>query len=370
MLPLERNGYTRSQVMEALHGKYASRNLDFRYELLDSNNVKKSDLYTVVSGEVSLRSLAQIKRTATFRIKDDSTINWLSDRIKPYCIVRMPDGGQVEFPLGVFLLSTPVRSDENGHVYRDVEAYDGLVILLDDKFESRYIISEGTSYFQAVKAILNSAGIDRINLQDTGAVLPKNMEFEPGREKLFAINELLRQINFNQIHVDVEGFFTSFPYRSPSLRGAEYTYKDDTLSVTYNGMEEEFDLFNVANKWVVVRTNAEEEPLVSSYTNSNPNNPTSTVNRKRNIVDFREIENIADQAALDAYTQRIAFEASQIYGKIAFETAIMPFHDYADVLQIEYSPLGIKDKFSETSWSFPLTAGGRMKHECRRVVTI
>jgi hypothetical protein len=82
------------------------------------------------------------------------------------------------------------------------------------------------------------------------------------------------------------------------------------------------------------------------------------------------VADIADQQSLDAYVQRIAFEASQVYGKLTFETAINPLHDYMDVLQIEYSPLGINGKYSETSWTMPLKAGARMKHDVRKVVNI
>ncbi|MGG3737528.1 LamG-like jellyroll fold domain-containing protein [Aeribacillus pallidus] len=275
----------------------------------------------------------------------------------------------IEFPLGIFLLSSPTRKDENNFVYREVEAYDGLLILRDDKFDTRYTVTAGTNYRQAVIDILASAGITKHNIEQTDKVLPVDMEFAPGTEKLEAINTLLRAINYTPLHVDVYGYFTSMTYRSPSIRAAEYTYKDDELSIIYAGMEEELDLFNVANRWVVVCSNAEQS-LMSTYTNSNPDSPTSTVNRGRTIVDYREVTDIADQQSLDAYVQRIAFEASQVYGKLTFETALNPLHDYADVLQIEYSPLGISGKYSETSWTMPLKAGARMKHEVRKVVNI
>jgi Concanavalin A-like lectin/glucanases superfamily len=275
----------------------------------------------------------------------------------------------IEFPLGIFLLSSPTRKDENNSVYREVEAYDGLLILRDDKFDTRYTIQAGTNYRQAVIDILASAGINKHNIEQTDKVLPVDMEFEPGTEKLEAINTLLQAINYTPIHVDVYGYFTSMTYRSPSIRAAEYTYKDDELSIIFPGMEEELDLFNVPNKWVVVCSNAEQS-LMSTYTNSNPNSPTSTVNRGRTIVDYREVTDIAGQQSLDAYVQRIAFEASQVYGKITFETAIMPHHDYMDVLQIEYSSLGIKGKYVETGWTMPLSAGARMKHEVRKVVSV
>lgn len=369
MLSLANYPYSRQEIIDTLHGKYGQRHLKFRYNLLDKNDQKIGELDTVESGEVSMASLDSIKRTARFNIKDTGEINWLSDRIQPYALLRMRDGQYIEFPLGIFLLSSPTRKDSNNNVYRDVEAYDGLLILRDDKFDTRYTVPAGTNYRQAVIDILASAGITKHNIEQTDKILPVDMEFAPGTEKLEAINALLQAINYTPLYVDVYGYFTSMTYRSPSIRAAEYTYKDDELSIIYAGMEEELDLFNVPNKWVVVCSNAEQS-LMSSYTNSNPNSPTSTVNRGRTIVDYRKVTDIADQQSLDAYVQRIAFEASQVYGKLTFETALNPLHDYMDVLQIEYSPLGISGKYSETSWTMPLQVGARMRHEVRKVVSI
>lgn len=371
MLSLNRNGYTKQQVMDVLHSKITSRQLSYRYDLLDKNEVFKKTLDSVINGSISMDAEAKIKRTASFYLKDDGSINWLSDRIKPYGLVKMSDGGMVEFPLGIFLLSSPARNDVNEVVYRDVKAYDGLVVLVDDKLESRMVIMKDSSYIQVIKAILNDAGITKINIENTSAILPTDLEFESGTEKLDVINELLKQINYNPLYVDVEGFYTSRPYRDPSIRGADYVYKDDELSVTYSGLIEELDLFNVPNKWISVVSNGDAEPMISTYTNENPNSITSTVNRGRVVMaNPIQVKDIADQETLDAYTRRIAYESSQIYGSITFETAIMPMHDYLDVLELHYSPLGINGKYQEVSWSFPLETGGKMQHTLQKVVSV
>lgn len=276
----------------------------------------------------------------------------------------------IEFPVGVFLLSSPEKADTTGGVKRSVEAYDGTIILRDDRFDDVVTVTAGTNYKTAIVSFLQGAGITKYIIADTEKVLPVDLQFEIGTTKLSAINALLAQINFTPIRVDANGFYISGPYISPNARGIDYTYKDDALSVTHRGMVEQMDIFDVANKWVVVRTNAEELPLKSVYTNSAADSETSTTNRGRTIVDYREIDNIADQTALDAYTQRIAFEASQVFGKVEFTTAIMPMHDYFDVLKVEYAALNIDAKYSETAWNFPLVVGGRMKHEVRRVVNI
>ncbi|WP_419962187.1 hypothetical protein [Psychrobacillus sp. BM2] len=395
-MDLARNGFTHDAVKLVLHSP--NRQIDFRYELLDKENRKKRDLSNVTEAKIDQSMLAQIKRTAQFNIiEDGQPIDYLNDRIKPYMRLWMPKGrviareyaffshvqpmilnqivgnensGWIDFPLGVFLLSTPTRKDELASVHREIEAYDLSLILRDDKFLDRHTIVEGTNYYDAIIAILRSSGIYYYNIEQTTKNLPRTIEFDPGTEKLEAINELLSQLNYTPLFVDEEGYFVSRAYISPSERSADYAYIDDEQSVTLIGAEEELDTFNVPNIFTVVRSNEEEWPLTSTYTNNNPNSPLSTVNRGRNIVDFREITDIADQAALDAYVQRIAFEASQIYGRIQFKSALMPMHGYGDVLQMRYQNLKIDGKYLELNWSMDLVVGGKMSHELRQVVTL
>jgi hypothetical protein len=369
MLPLARNGFTAAQVTDALHGRSGSREVKFRYDLLASSDQYKKTLTAVESGEVAMASLADIKRTARFSLRDDPEIDWLSDRIQPWCLIRV-GSGWAEFPLGIFLLNTPKKTVRRRQLYRDIEAYDGIQVLADDKFVARYTLAAGEGYYGAIIGILSAAGITKTNIEYTALTLPIAKEWPPGAPRITAVNELLREINYTQLWHDEYGYYIATAYRSPSVRAPDYTYAEGELSVLSPEPEEELDLFNIPNKWVVVASNPEAAALTSTYTNSNPDSPTSTVSRGRIIVDYREVDNIADQASLDAYTQRIAFEASQVYNLISFETAIMPMHSYADVLQLVYSPLGLNGKFVETNWTIPLKAGAMMKHQARKITQI
>lgn len=401
MQELAQKGHTRQTVIDTLQMKTGSRQIKFRYDILDKNDNLKKTLTTVIDGEISMSAFADIKRTARFTVKDDNSIDWLNDRIQPFYMLKInkqviiivygifagqKNAGEficgegkktvqttksdwLEWPLGVFILSSPKKQD-NIIVTREVEAYDLSQILIDDKFVDRYTINVGTNYITAIKSLLTGTGIAKINIAATDKILSTAREFEIGTTKLSAINKLLSEINYTQMVVDEYGYFVSSPYRSPSDRVAEYTYKDDSMSILNHGMTEELDLFSVPNKWVVVLSNPELEPLSASYVNDNPASITSTISRGRTIVDFREVDNIADQESLDAYVQRIANNASQVYGYINFETAIMPHHSYSDVLNLEYSKLNISGKYSETNWTLPLKAGAMMQHQVRRVVNI
>jgi hypothetical protein len=353
-----------------LHGKSSPRKISFRYDLLDKSEVFKKALTTVADCSVAHSALADIKRTARFSIRDDGDIDFLNDRIQPFVRLQMPGGGFAEWSQGIFLLSSPERKERTRKIYRDVEAYDGLQVLQDDKFEDRYSVAAGMNYITAITTILTGAGITKTNLEASALTLPSDREWEPGTTKLAVINALLSELNYIPIYVDEYGYYTSRKYVSPDARAAEYTYADDELSVIYNGLVDKLDLFSVANKFVAFTSNPDAATLRSVYTNSNALSPLSTVSRGRTITDVRKLDSVADQATLDSYVARIAFEASQVFGYVTAETAIMPMHSHNDVVRIEYSAMGIYEKFTETGWTMQLQAGARMRHDLRRVITL
>lgn len=352
-----------------LHAGTGDRNIIFEYILLDRNDNFKKTLETVISCRIDYKSLSSLKLSANIQIKEDADIDYLNDRIQP--VIKFQKGETVlSFPMGILLLNSPTRKDRKNAVYREIECYSKLQILQEDKFGERYFIPAGTKYTTAISQIISSAGETKINIVPSSATLQTDKEYDIEMSKLQIVNELLNEINYNSLRVDVNGYFVSERYVLPVDREIEYEYIDDELSVIVPEMMEELDLFNVPNVFVRYLNNPERPPLRSVYTNDNPDSITSTVSRGRNIVDIRAVEDIASQEALDELTRRDAFNASQVYGHVEFETAIMPFHGYLNCLFLRYQPLGIEDKYIETSWSIECKAGGRMQHTVRKVVNI
>lgn len=366
------SGYTHNAVKNQLHAKEGSRKIKIRYDLLNRYDMKIGELSGTSAGNsITFNSLAEIKRIASFNFneKELSGVDWLTDRVQPVFLLGMPDGGYAEWPLGVFILSSPTRKDDYG-IWREIEAYDASLILREDRFTNRYRIVAGTKYTSAIATIINGAGINKVNISPNAGTIAVDKEFEMGTTKLEVINQLLAEINYTSLWVDAHGYFVSKPYELPLYRETEYEYKTNDMSVMYEGAVNELDLFNIPNTWVVTASNPEKTPLVSIYKNELESSKTSTVSRGRTIVDYREINDILDQATLDAYTKRIAYNSSQAYIKFQFETLCMPHHSFMDMLFIKYKNLGISSKMTEIGWNMELTAGGKMSHEVRRVITI
>jgi hypothetical protein len=375
MQSLAKSGYSAAAVKLALHAAWGTQQVMFRYALLDNANVYKRDLTNVDSASVSHDALGDVKRKAKFSLKDDGTINFLSDRIKPYVQVWVPaNGGWAEFPQGVFLLSTPEQgTDPTGSVVtRDVEAYDQCQVLLDDKVDGKYLLVAGTVITDALVTILLSAGITQYNVAPSTKTLPVDREWDTGTSKLNVVNDLTAMLNYYSIWFDGEGLAIASPYVLPSQAPSEYTYDDSASGVIELGSpKRKQDLFSAPNKWVLTVSQADLTELKSIYINSNPNSPLSTVSRGRTITYAKQVE-AADQATLDGLAQRAANDMSQLFTDVTWTSWLMPMHAHLDNYTLTYSRLipPVVGTFRETSWAMELKEGGRMTHSCRKTETI
>lgn len=366
MQRLDVSGFNREEVVQALHA--SSRTVAFKYELLDSDNEHKDWIDGVLGCSVENNTLANIKRTAKVDVHDIGQVDWLSDRIRPWYLLWMGNDW-AEWPLGVYLLSSPEKQVRLSGSVRQVEAYDQILILKDDKVEDRYTISQGTNYITAIGTLLDTAGVTGRHLVHTDKTLPTDRDWKPGTSKYEIIQDLLSAVNYRSMYFDSSGLAVAKPYQSPKDRPVGYEYAADRKSLLEPDVDVNFDLFDVANKWVVTVSEPDRPELTSSYTNDEPDSPTSTVNRGRTIVDVRD-EDAADQEALDAKVQRLAFEASQVYEIVEMNTAIMPHHEDNELLMLTYEEAELEARYTEHKWSMDLKAGASMKHTLRRVVNI
>jgi len=368
------NNYSAGQIQDTLRMKRNARKVSFRYDLLNRNDIKIGEVDGIERANISYGEFRTIKRSATFRLDEYAQrhINYLSDRIQPWFVLHMPDGGVVEWPLGIFLLESPRRGVTGNISKRDIGAYDKTIIVEQDKFTRRFFIEKGTNYVTAVTRILNTAGITKINIADTPHALPTDREYALGTKKHLACNELLREINFTTLRVDEYGVMCSEPYVEPSRREVTHVYETENDSIVTPKFEERLDIADRPNVFIRVAVNLEgDKELTSMFVNDDINSPISTVNRGRRIVDYAEIQGIASQEALDEFVRRSAIESTSAFTHLSFGTALMPTHGSAETLLCMFPDVfDTLLKFHETSWEMPLIHNGVMTHEARRVVQI
>lgn len=355
--------YTADEMERLLKG---NRKIGFRYELQDKN--EKPIGTVTASGYIDFNSAAEIKRVASLQIKEEKEIDYLTDRVKPYMQVYT-EKGKVEYPLGVFMMDSPTRVSAGTSIKRNVECYDKTIILRDDKLTTRTLFKKGTLYTAAIDTLIASSGITNYRVEPSLKELRKDLEFEIGTPKLKVINTLAEAINYNNVYVDSSGCVIVKAYVNPEARPIEFVYATNKRSIVLPGAEETQDLFNIPNKIVRWLETPELECIIATAENTDPTSKVSIMNRGRTIVDAEAMNDIADQQTLEAYVARLAAEA-KIYQTVTISTAIMPHHEFLDCLYIKNDRLGVSGKYIEQSWNMEMRAGGRMKHVCKRTVSV
>lgn len=362
--------YPATAVQAALQGQNGPRRLSFSFRRLDATNTDQGVLGQVTAGSVTLDALADVHRSASFTLIEGDTIDYQRDRIKPVVRLMMPDGGVVDWPQGVFLLSSPDRVlSPDTSVARTVTAYDQTVLLQGDSVGDRYSIAAGTLYTTAIAAAVAGYGFTT-NIAASTKTLPVTIDWAGGTSKLTIVNDLLAAINYRAAWFDENGVFQAVPYVLPDTVVPGYIYATDETSTLVGDITQSLDLFNIPNRWVLVVSEADRPVLTSTYTNTSATSPTSTVSRGRTVTKYDTGQTAADQATLDGLAARMAFEDSQVYETVGFTTALMPFHSDLDVVGVSVNGLALGSvKFQEVGWSMSLAVGGSMSHTVRRTVS-
>lgn len=333
-----------------------SRSVSFRYDII--RGLVKVGEAKCLGCSIRYDSESTIKRTASFTLSLDCGIDFLKDKIRATMIIN----GE-ESAVGTFVPSTPTLIQQAAGGNYTVEAYDPTIILKEDCFTERTYFEAGKKYSDVIVEIIFSSGITDYNIPQTEAVLPADREFELGKSKLEACNELLDEINYNPLIADEVGRITTSKYVEPSAALISHEYCDDELSVISPELESEEDYYNVPNVFIAKCDNPElPQEYYSVYVNDNPGSKLSTVARGRRIVSgIYQPDYIESQEALDKYISRKAAEVSAVFNKCSIKTALMPGHGYRDIIRIRCkNAAGI---YIEKSWSMELKAGALMSHE-------
>lgn len=401
------------EILDALHGRNGAQEIQYRADVL-RGGARDREVPLAPGSSITLNTEDAILRAGRFELY--GPVDPLTEEIKPYMLLRMGDkivdatiivqtcaerdaldytcaqwdaldmtcaeldagvissGTRIkqfaEFPLGVFIPSTPARKSTGGVDVWSIEAYDRTLILAEDGLDEPLFIAAGIKYLDAVLSVLAGAGVTNVMIADyVDTEIPADREFEVGKTKQEVCNTLLGEINFNPIFCDADGRFVIQAYQEPTAAVADITYRADHLSIIGRDTTTETDYYKVPNVFIAVCSNPDlNEDYRSVYVNDNPVSPLSTVRRGRRIVSepYRP-DQIASQADLDAYVKRMAFErALAAFEAFKFYTAPNPIHGRAEDVELQHPDAS--GVFRETAWTIYLDADKDMEHTVKRTV--
>lgn len=313
----------------------------WRYDLLDLQDRKIGQLETVTGGSFDLSIHNTIRTGGRLSCTPPAGIDWLRVRIQPW-YTATAGGQQISWPVGVFIPAAPGTKHTGTGKSIDLELYDKLLVLDQDKTEETYSVPAGTLVTNRVKELLASAGETRDAVVDSSETLRSPMVWEAGESKLRIVNDLLAAINYFSIAADGHGIFYAGPYVAPGSRGTAWTFTDDAASIYSPEFEHDADTFNVPNKYVAIsRSDGEVPALTTTATNEDPASPYSYQGRGRWITTVETDVEATSQAVLNAIGVRRLRELGAVTSTWEVRHALIPI-DLNDAVTFARQAEGIE----------------------------
>lgn len=312
---------------------------------------------------IRCRDDAKIKMSMTGSFRPNPLVNWLTDELQAVLVI---DG--VEHPVGVFLPAAVTEMDSNGVRSLQVEAYDRCWRIQTQYRSAVTEVQAGTSYITEVENILASAGVGTVLTTPSDAVLPAGRIWTGDEDKLTQANELLQEINYRDIWFTAEGVAVVEPYEEPSVANIRHTLDGDSVkSLLLPKYSRKTDIFDAPNTFICVCASPDRNSILSATAvNNSPSSPFSVIRRGRQIAEYVQVRNIASQAELQAYANRLRNESMLRGETIQVETALLPGYGVADVVALHYGDLAAL--CLDRSWTMDFQPGGTMMHTLERVV--
>lgn len=342
------------------------RELAFRYDILRNGaDYATLDPVTGTMPTIAMMDSGEIKTTlmGTFYDPGDK-VDWLTDEIRPTIII---DG--VPHHLGIFLPGTVEFAENNTSRTLTVEAYDRCWRVQTRCAETLRYFAQGLNYLNVVVSLLTDAGITSVAKVNTSHTLVEDREdWNIGTSNLSIVNELLAEINYKQLWFDQDGTARLEPAAQAKAESIQHTFDDTNVrSLMIPGIRKSTDVYAAPNVFLCVCSNADKSgPMSAIAENTNPQSPLSLPRRKRRITQVINVNNIASQAELEVYANRMV-TSSMLRGEtISVETCLLPGFGVNDVVGIQYG-----DYMAicvEKAWTMTMGVGGTMQHTLERVI--
>ena len=256
---------------------------------------------------------------------------------------------------------------DHGVKLQQVEAYDRNMWLSWHKVETRAYYAAGSSYSTIIGQLLTSAGITLYSMSPTTATLQSDREWDIGTSYLKIVNDLLDDLAYNHIWFDGRGFGIMQAYQTPTVNAIQHRYGRGSYRQIGVEHSSELDVFSRPNVFIVVRSSPDySSALTATAINDNPLSSLSIARRGIRIPFVQKVNNIADQASLQAYADRLRDQNMEGSETVQIQTAIQPDHGVGDIVAVETEEMmGV---YREVGWSFSLAAGEWMAHTLERTV--
>lgn len=311
----------------------------FEYYVVDPGTWKDvSPIDYVKSCTINRDSDAETLGSATINVSESVGECY----IRAYLITTQ-NGVTEKHPLGTFLVQTP-SSSFNGAVKEvSMDAYTPLLELKENQPPLGYSILKGENIMEnAYRLTREHARAPVIQARNTSELF-SDFVADPSEKWISYLSDLISNAKYT-FDLDELGRILFAPKQDTNSLQPVWTYTDDNSSILYPDVSMDHDLYGIPNVVEVIYSSGKDSYYAKAV-NDDPNSPTSTVNRGREIpyrvTDPDLIGNPTDNQ-IQEYATRLLRELSTLEYTITYTHGYCPVR-LGDCVRLNYERAGISN---------------------------
>ncbi len=248
------------------------------------------------------------------------------------------------------------------------DLYSVLWVMQQSGPEGTYTVDAGENAVAVAAGIAEDCGLKAVATACAKTVTTSHI-WDDGASWLEIANWLLDFAGYGSATVDAYGNVVMAPYVDPGSKAVAWTFSDSESGVSDPEILHEYDTYSVPNVVRAVCSNADGDPMVSVAINDDPENPYSTVRRKKRIVRTETVSDIENKAALDAKAEELLKAGMSVVEKIEVKHSWARFA-VGDAVQIDYRKSGKVMKMGAVSRTCKMTPDLDCTTVTRRFVSL
>ena len=297
------------------------------------------------------KKIENVKSCSISRDSDAGTLGSASINITESvgeCYVRIylitiQNGTKERHPLGTFLVQTPSTSFDGKVRNLSMDAYTPLLELKETKPPLGYSVMKGTNIMTIARQLTQENTRAPVVPASCDTNLFSDFVAETDDSWLTFLTDLLLNAKYSY-DLDEMGRILFAPEQDTASLQPVWTYNDDNSSILYPNLNMDHDLYGIPNVVEVIYSHGNGY-YYSRVVNDNPNSPTSTVNRGREIIHrVSDPDLIGDptENQIDEYANRLLRELSSLEYTITYTHGYCPVR-VGDCVRFNYSRADLKN---------------------------
>lgn len=262
--------------------------------------------------------------------------------IRVYLIIRQ-NGIKYKFTLGTFLVQTPSSTYDGKNRNVSIDSYTPLLELKENPPPLGYALLKGDNIMEQAYLIVREHCRAPVVRTTSDINLQSDFVADPNENWLTYVRDLIAQAKF-KLDLDEEGRILFAPKQKAEELQPKWTFNDDNSSILLPEATLRHDLYGVPNVVEVVCSNGHEQ-IYTRVVNDDPNSPTSTIARGREIihrVTDPQLPGFPSKEQIDEYANEVLSSLSSVEYEVSYSHGYCPVR-VGDCVRLNYNQAGLND---------------------------